>query len=394
MAEGWGPGPWFTVDELLAEAEAVTGLADWGDDEFREPLGQFVASLNAEARLTAQGVARAHSHIRKMLVGRLRLYEDRKRFPAIGEERIAAPLFITGHGRSGTSYLNALLAADPRHHAPRHWQIWTLSPPVNHPDTDNGPQMAQGRHYIDFEGWADPEVRTRHDYSWDGVAEDTLISDYSFVGKAFPFFWNVPGYGRWLASHGDARAGLRIERKILQALQYGCPRDRWVLKNPTHLGILGDLFAEFPDARVIVNHRDPVKSLASMVGLLHAHRRQFGNAPVEVGRLFMLGAIAGAVATTRDLIRRRQDPAVDARFIDVHYLDLERDPLGEVGRIYERFGIAFTPQARAAMAAHIAANRKGKFGAHRYDIRELGVSVAEVREAFGFYYEAFAIPFE
>ncbi len=385
---------YFDLGALLNEAETIAGSSDWGDDEWRDGFEAFIAALNAEADLTEQGVARAHSHVLKLLVGRLRLYADRVRYPEIAKELIGAPLFIAGHGRSGTSYLQSLLASGPGNLSPRHWQIWTLSPPVNHPATDNAPQRAQGEHYMAFEGWQEDDVREKHDYTSEGVAEDTLIVEYAFSGFSFPFFWNVPSYGRWMASHGDPGAGYRIHRKVLQSLQFGQERRQWVLKNPSHLALLPHLFGEYPDARMILCHRDPVRSMASIVGLLYAHRRQFGNAFQEFGRDFVLGSIEGAVASTRAMMDWRADPARNARFADVLYLDLERDPLGEVARIYERHGLDFTDEARETMADYIAANRKGTFGTHRYDIRDLGVTVEEVRERFAFYYDAYGIPFE
>jgi hypothetical protein len=384
---------YLQVEELLAEAQRIAGAEDWGDEAFHEPFRRFVGALNAEADLTPEGVARTKSHVMKMLVGRLRLFKDRKCYPAIAQEKIRAPLFITGHGRSGTSYLNALLASDRRNFAPLHWQIWTLSPPPNHPSTDNRTQIEVGAHYIAREGWQDPDVRSKHDYSNAAAAEDTLIQAYSFISKSIPFFWNAPSFGRWLAV-ADYAPAYRIERQVLQALQYGLKRDQWVLKSPLHIGQLGYLFDEFPDARIIVNHRDPVKSLASTVGLLHAHRKQFGNAPVEFGRDFMLASMESAAATAQDMIRRRKDPDVDNRFVDVKYLDLESDPLGQVAKAYDHHGIEFTDTAKSAMARYVAENRKGKFGAHRYDIRDLGIRVDELRERFEFYYQEYDIPFE
>ncbi len=386
--------PNFDANALLAEAQATAGSCDWGDEEWRAPFEAFIAALNADAELTEQGVARTRSHILKLLVGRLRLHADRDRYPQIADEEIRAPLFIAGHGRSGTSFMQSLLASDPRSLSPRHWQIWTLSPPVNLATTDNAPQRAAGEHFIRSEGWQADDVREKHDYTSEGVAEDTLIVEYAFTGYSFPFFWNVPSYGRWLAQHGDPGAGYRSHRKVLQAIQFGQERSQWVLKNPSHIALLPRLFAEYPDARMVLCHRDPVKSMASIVGLLYAHRRQFGNAFQEFGRDYVLASIDGAVASTRAMMAWREESGLEARFAEVLYLDLERDPLGEVAKVYERHGIDFTQQARAAIADYVVANRKGKFGAHRYDIRDLGVEVKEVRERFAFYYEAFGIPFE
>lgn len=329
----------------------------------------------------------------KMLVGRLRLHADRKRHPEIARQEIKAPLVLTGHGRSGTSYLNALIAADPGNYAPTHWEIWTLSPPPNLASTDNAPQIAAGEHFIGFEGWQDPDVRNKHDYSNLTAAEDTLILDYAFTNGSFPFFWNVPSYGAWLRT-ADPSPGYRFEKMVLQALQYGRPPGQWVLKSPLHLGQLDCLLDEFPDARLVVNHRDPVKTLASIVGLLHGHRKQFGNPPPTVDRSYALAAMEGAAASAEALIRRRQDPQADKAFIDVGYVDLERDPLGQVAKVYDRYGLEFTPAARTSMARYVAENRKGKFGYHRYDIRDIGLSVGEVRERFKFYTDHYDIPLE
>jgi len=385
---------YFDANALLTEAQAIVGSRNWGDGEWRAPFGAFIDALNADAELTEQGVERTRSHIMKLLVGRLRLYADRERYPQIAEEEIRAPLFIAGHGRSGTSYVQSLLASDRRSLSPRHWQIWTLSPPITLATTDNAPQRAAGEHYIGFEGWQADDVREKHDYTSEGVAEDTLIVEYAFTGYSFPFFWNVPSYGRWLAQQGDPGAGYRIHRKVLQAIQFGQERSQWVLKNPSHIALLPHLFAEYPDARMVLCHRDPVKSMAPIVGLLYAHRRQFGNAFQEFGRDYVLASIDGAVASTRAMMAWREESGLDARFADVLYLDLEREPLGEVEKVYDRHGLDFTRDARAAMADYVAANRKGRFGAHRYDIRDLGVEVEEVRERFAFYYDAFGIPCE
>ncbi len=386
-------GPFFDGDALLAEAEKRAGFSDWGDDGFREAFDCFIGALNAEADLTAQGVERTLSHLRKILLGRLQLFADRERYPAICDEEIKAPIFLTGHGRSGTSFLYELLSTDPQNYVPRHWQIWSPSPPPNHPNTDNEPQIRAGEQYIQFEGWQDPDLRIRHDYSNLGSAEDLLIHDYAFVSKTMPFFWNAPSYGRWLAGT-DAGPAYRIERKFLQALQYGVKRNQWVLKTPVHLGQLDALWSEFPDARLIVNHRDPIKTLASMMGLLKGHRAQFGNPPPVLDRSFVVAYMEGAAQSAEAMIEKRADPKLDATFVDVLYQDLESDPLVQIEKVYAHHGLEMTDAVRTAIRDYVAKNRKGKFGTHRYSLSEVGLSVGEVRERFKRYTDYFDIPLE
>ena len=385
--------PYIDRRSFMAEAERIAGADDWGDDGFEEAFNRFVDALNTEAELTPEGVERTRSHILKLLVGRLRLFADRKTYPDIAKEEVRTPLVVTGLGRSGTSYLNALIAADERNHAPLHWQVWSPSPPPRLPGADIRPSIEAGERYITVEGWQDPEVRKTHDYTAFNACEDTLMEEYSFYVGSFGFFWNVPSFSAWL-SGTDLSPGYRVQRKLMQALQYGDKRDQWVVKGPLHVGQLSYLFGEFPDARVIVAHRDPVKSLASITSMLIAHRLQFGNPAPEVGREDLLNVMEGNVRRVEDMLRHREDPAVDRQFVDVGYLDLERDPLGQVAKVYAHHGLDFTPDARAAMERYVAENRKGKHGAHKYDIREMGLSVEEVRERFRFYTDLYDIPYE
>ncbi|MGH7479867.1 MAG: sulfotransferase, partial [Candidatus Methylomirabilales bacterium] len=109
--------------ELRAVACRETGLSDSGDEDFREPLSQLLHALESEARLTLVGRIVARADIVGLLANRLRLEEDRRRHPEIGEERIRRPVFIVGLPRSGSTLLHHLLAQDPASRAARAWEV-------------------------------------------------------------------------------------------------------------------------------------------------------------------------------------------------------------------------------------------------------------------------------
>ena len=52
-------------------------------------------------------------------------------------------------------------------------------------------------------------------------------------------------------------------KRVLQVLQWYRPRDRWVLKSPQHLEQIGPLLTTFPDAVIVVTHRDPLAVVQS-----------------------------------------------------------------------------------------------------------------------------------
>jgi hypothetical protein len=180
---------------------------------------------------------------------------------------------------------------------------------------------------------------------------------------------------------------------FLQSLQYGVTGKQWVLKSPLHLSMLGQLFNVFPDARLVINHRDPTRTLSSLMSLLVAHRRQFGCS-VTVDRDFALILMEGIASGYEDMMRRRKDPKVDAVFVDVNYMDLERDAVGQAQKIYDRFGMALDDSSKRAMSKYIADNRKGKHGKHRHTLEESGLRVEEVRERFKTYLDTYDVPRE
>ncbi|MGH8986953.1 MAG: sulfotransferase [Acidimicrobiia bacterium] len=107
-------------ETLLAAACAVTGLDDFGGEEFREPFGVFVHSLREEADLHLVGRLMARNEVVRSLRNRLEITATHGRHPEMGDEVIDAPVLVTGTGRSGTSILHELLAQDPAPPRPPH----------------------------------------------------------------------------------------------------------------------------------------------------------------------------------------------------------------------------------------------------------------------------------
>jgi hypothetical protein len=95
-----------------------------------------------------------------------------------------------------------------------------------------------------------------------------------------------------------------------------------------------------------------------------------------------------------DMMRRRQDAVLNRSFVDVQYVELERDPIRQVEQVYARFGMTLTAPAREKMRLFVTQHRKGKFGAHCYRMQDTGLTVEEVRERFKAYLQYFDVPLE
>ena len=116
------------ADSLCREAVRRTGLDDFGDQSFREPLEVLLGSIHREAHLHPVG----RRLIRKQIVGRLgarlqmQAYWTRR--PQALESEIARPLFILGLPRTGTTHLFYLLAQDPAHRWLSNWEAHSPIP--------------------------------------------------------------------------------------------------------------------------------------------------------------------------------------------------------------------------------------------------------------------------
>src|SRR5690606_2359458 len=131
-------------DDLLGEARARLGLdvagsgqalvADFGSEDFLEPLDVLLPALEEEARLTVIGRWLTRRFLLRLLEVRLQLVAYARADPGVLDEEIAEPWFVTGAPRTGTTILHSLLAQDERHRVPVGWELLRPVPP---PDPGN-----------------------------------------------------------------------------------------------------------------------------------------------------------------------------------------------------------------------------------------------------------------
>ena len=105
------PATTFHTEDLLQAARDRTGLTDFGDMWFAEPMAQYVAAANAEAQLTPEGFAGQTEVIVKGLASRLRMVEDIRRHPEILDEKVEVAGIILGLPRTGSTVFHRLLAS-------------------------------------------------------------------------------------------------------------------------------------------------------------------------------------------------------------------------------------------------------------------------------------------
>jgi len=376
-------------EELLKAARSQAGHDDFGDASFREPLHHLVSALQAEAHLHPLGRLAARRELTRLLVNRLRLQADRRRHPGIAEQQIRQPIIVTGLPRTGTTFLHGLLALDPANRVPRTWETLYPSPP---PET--------ATYYVDRRiALVDREIRWFHRMVQDfnrihpvgaRLPEECLvIFSHSFMSYQFASTHRVPSYLDWLEIQ-DLRPSYEMHHRFLQHLQWRCPGERWVLKAPAHMFDFEAMFEVYPDACVVMTHRDPIEVTASHASLMATLRSAFSDDvdPIEVGREC---SRRWAEALSRALRSRDRGCVPSERFLDLYYTDLVADPVAAVERVYGHFDLPLPDGFQEKVRESVNRNPKNRFGQHRYDLHDFGLDLQEEEKRYATYRERFRL---
>jgi hypothetical protein len=376
----------LTVSELVEEAAARNGCPPPGPVPFAENLARLLRSCQASARLNDVGRDVLHKAALRHLRNVLAVEAYVAAHPKVGGRPLDGALVVTGLPRTGTTLLHNLLAVDPDHRALRVWEALRPVPPG--PD---GPPAAALQERA--ERWLEafyrvvPEFRAIHPATATGPEECDALLQNTFASQHFDDMFDAPEYSAWLA-HASLRAEYGFYARQLRVLSTpgAGTGTRWALKSPSHLGHLDDLLAALPGCTVIVCHRAPRLAVASYASLVHALRGAYSDdpSPAAIGRQALHRA---ATAMGRALAARHR--AGEARFVDVAYRDLARDPVGAARAVYAHLGRPLGPGVEDAMRRWVAAHPAGQHGPHRYDLERFGLAEDDVDAAFAAYAERF-----
>jgi hypothetical protein len=378
--------PSLQRESLNDVARRRTKLDDFGDWAFDQALARLLESYETESRLTTLGRISVRELVVSLLENLLYMERERKEVPAVVDETIVAPTFIIGLPRTGTTLLHGLISVDPANRVPRTWEVMY---PSRFPGTPEGMEQAR-RLTATRLGWANrlaPQFRKIHPIAPDLPQECIAITAQVFMSIQFHTTHDVPSYEDWFERDSQA-LGYAFHRRLLQHLQIRRRGGRWVLKAPGHLFALDALLAEYPDAKIIQTHRDPLRVMASMASHATVLRRAFSNHadPEQIAADWSRRWSDALVSFLA--VRDRND---DRRFLDIAYDDIESRPLEVVDRIYRFLHWPLTEQARSAMQRFLDANPKNKHGVHRYSLAEYGLSSEDERVRYADYCKRFDI---
>lgn len=371
------------AEALMAEARRKTGLDDFGDMSFVEPLSVLLDSITREARLHATGHLITRSRIVSTLATRLRLEELYAKNPNVERGRLVRPIVIVGLPRTGTTFLHRLLANDSGR--VRALMSWEALMPVSRPRANGASRAIAAQRSESALKYLAPDFFAVHPIDANGPEEEILLLDLAFRSTVPEATMNVPTYASWLEGV-DQSPAYRGMARALKALQWQrAPIGdnwRWVLKTPHHLEWLDELPKVLEDPLIVWTHRAPTEVVGSFCSMIAHGRGVFSDHvdPLDIGRSWLR---KGKRMVDRAMEARTR--LGDANVLDVKYKDLIRDPLSVVKAIEERAGLGWNRDVEARIRGAMTTEKKDRHGVHRYSLEAFGLSDAIVNEAFGAY---------
>jgi hypothetical protein len=422
MATTWDPGPrpeWVEAvnaglvlpiaveaalplnrDGLIGEALARQGRANEGiaalcapgpgtGEDFLEGLDIALSSLEDEANLHLLGRWMTRRFLLRLLEVRLQICDWVRSDPGVRDEQIVEPLFVVGAPRTGTTVLHALLSADHRHRVPLGWEFLRPVPPPTPETYEANPRIALADAELRGPQLVTGGLDAIHAYAGRMNKECLSAMSFAFRGEEFISRYNTPSYIEWLQSC-DMTPSYEMHRLVLQILQRRMPTQKWVLKSPVHLHNLPVLLDTYPDAQLVITHRDPLAILGSVTSLIAtlrwAHSDDVDTA--VIGRYhadLYHGDLDGLVDLQTGGVLR------SGRVTHGSFADFNADGVGVVARIYDELDIELPADIRDAMAAALAASPREKHGDHTWSFDWLGLDADEQRDRFSRYCTTFGL---
>lgn len=294
-----------------------------------------------------------------------------------------APLFVIGHWRSGTTFLQNILSQDPQFgwFDPVHTTTfsnslllgWLLGPPQKKLLKDARPMdnMTYGL-----------------DSPMEEVFAQATISPNEVIQMlSFPRL-----YARYAATAfvtdltpAQQRDWRRSYMYIIKKMTYVCGGKRLLLKSPDNTGRPRELLKMFPDARFINIYRDPYVTIMSTINMFRIEMEllKLNDPPGDnVDELIEDTIITIYERMYRGLFELQKE-LPEGVMAEVRYEDFTKDPAGHLRKVYDELGLSGFEEALPRFEKYLESTKsyqKNKF--RLYERLRL-----KINARLGFYFE-------
>jgi hypothetical protein len=323
---------------------------------------------------------------------------DRIFFPSHRDQSVEKPLFILGNFRSGSTYLQRLIAKDSEQFASATtWDIF-MSPSVTLTKIFSGILFIDRKigspikkAFIKFDTRTLGQVDI-HKISFLEPEEDEnfLLHIWSsfFAGVMFPFISDFLPYiyfDEQLPTQ-EQTSIMRFYYRMVQRFLFtrqGNPH--FLSKNPSFSPKIASIFRHFPNAKIVYLVRNPLEMLPSTISWLGYTWRVFSD-PRE--KYPFISEIVNFTKHWYDYPLNILAQANPDRYLIIKYDELVRDPVKTVLQIYDHFGYEMRDSFRQTLNQTIKESKKYKSN-HTYSFEEMGISHQQILDTYANIFERF-----
>ncbi len=267
----------------------------------------------------------------------------------------------------------------------RYWESLEPFPLAAEAGVEPDPRRDRTDLAVGFMNAAMPLFPLMHEMTTDHVHEEIQLLANDFSSMLMETMGHVPAWRDHYLAHDQTPhyEHLHTQLKALQFLRGG---RRWLLKSPQHVEQLPVLKRVFPDATVVITHRDPVPVTLSMLMML-TYTARMHRSPVDVEEIAeywvdRLGTMLDALVRDRDVLDAEHS-------VDVEFDRFMADDLGVAESILELAGEPVTAEVQAGMADYLAGHQRGRLGTVATSCEMFGLDRDGLRSRFAAYTERF-----
>ena len=380
-------------DALMSKARRETGLHDFGDDCFVEPMRKVLYGLKHESRMNPMGDLLTRVNLVRLLKNRLMAEDLFKRHPEILARELRPPIAVVGLARSGTTRTHRLLASDPQF---VHLKSWESVMPAPTPESFTAavdPRYRNTEYGLRAVLYLMPHMAAVHPMGTEEVEEEAGLIQHGFETSLFSAMNTLPSYFDWYIEHpcDDSYRYMVKLMKLISWFRKDDPEKPWILKTPEHMVNFGPLLRCFPDVRVVTTHRDPIAVLSSLMSMawMSLVRDYDELDPAMIASQWMRFQDT-SIRNYQEV--RDSDLVSEGQILDLLYQDINDDWEREVRKVYAHFDLELSDQALEEMSRWMSSNQQNKHGRHRHNLEQFGLDPEEVAQRYSAYVERFSIP--
>lgn len=323
---------------------------------------------------------------------------DHLLFPDLRRVEVREPIFMVGHARSGTTLTHRLLSKDTgRFSSFRLYELYFPSLLQKKAirwlarfDEEKLRGLLAGQVRA-WEEWRYGPLRHMHEMGLTEPEEDDIVLYWSMAAgfwiTKMPYMGDLDFY--WMNDWPERkrrRYNAFYRECVRRQLYLNGPDKIHLSKNPMYSGRVASLIEAFPDARFIVNVRNPYETIPSLLSIMRAGWKQLGWDDAKQQRTLKILADQSWHTYLHPIETLDANPEVRGSIVD--YRDLTSDPAATIERIYRDLELPMSDAYREALAGEGKREREHRTR-HRYSLEQFGLEADAIRQELGPLFERF-----